>query len=170
MKIDVLVAGVLAGGLYALIGLGLSLVFGVLRVMNLAHGEFIIGGAYLAWLVVDHVGVDPLVAMPIAMLGMAAIAYPIQRYLLTGLVLASPTAPLVATFGLALIMQAGLQQAFGIDIHSLDAPYASSGMTILGVQVQTVYVISFALAGVLCAGTHVLLNHTRAGSAVRAAA
>jgi branched-chain amino acid transport system permease protein len=77
---------------------------------------------------------------------------------------------LVATFGLSLLAQAGLQGAFGINPHALPAAYGDSGLSVLGVRVQTVYVISFALAAVLCLATHLLLTRTRAGSAVRAAA
>jgi branched-chain amino acid transport system permease protein len=170
MSVSVLVAGILAGGLFGLIGLGLSLVFGVLREMNLAHGELIVGGAFAASLMVDHLGTDPLVALPFAMVAVALIAYPVQRYLLTGLLRASATAPLVATFGLSLLAQAGLQAAFGINTRTLPAPYADTGFTVLGVRVQTIYVISFALAVVLCTITHFVLTRTRAGRAVRAAA
>jgi branched-chain amino acid transport system permease protein len=76
---DVLLAGVLAGGLYALVGLGISLVFGVLKMMNLMHGELVVGGAYLASLLVGGAGFDPLLALPFAMLAVAALAYPLQR-------------------------------------------------------------------------------------------
>ena len=120
MSADVLIAGVLAGGLYALIGLGISLVFGVLKMMNLMHGELVIGGAYLASLLVGYAGLDPLLALPFAMLGMAALTYPLQRYLLTGLLRASPNAPLVATFGLSLVAQAVLQAAFGTHPKAAD--------------------------------------------------
>src|SRR5450759_5777817 len=102
MSADVLAAGVLAGGLYALVGLGISLVFGVLKLMNLAHGEFVTGGGYLAALFVTGAGLDPLVVLPIAMLGVALVAYPLQRFLLTPLLRGSQAAPLVATFGLSL--------------------------------------------------------------------
>jgi branched-chain amino acid transport system permease protein len=167
---DVLVAGILAGGLYALIGLGISLVFGVLKMMNLMHGELVIGGAYVASLLTGYAGVDPLLALPFAMLATAAVAYPVQRYLLTGLLRASDSAPLVATFGLSLVAQALLQGAFGTHPKTLNAPYGDAGFTVLGVRVQAVYAISFALTVVLCAATHLLLTRTRAGSAVRAAA
>jgi branched-chain amino acid transport system permease protein len=170
MDASVLVAGVLAGGLFGLIGLGLSLVFGVLREMNLAHGELIVGGAFTASLMVDHLRADPLVALPFAMIAMALIAYPVQRFLLTGLLRASATAPLVATFGLSLLAQAGLQAAFGINTQALPAAYADTGFTLAGVRVQTIYVISFVLAVALCGIAHFVLTGTRAGSAVRAAA
>jgi branched-chain amino acid transport system permease protein len=170
MNATEIVAGILAGGLYALIGLGLSLVFGVLRLMNLAYAQLIIIGAYAAWLIVDHTGLDPLVALPFAMAVTALIAYPFQRFLLTDLLRTSITAPLVATFGLALLAQAGLQAAFGINEKSIPAPYGDSGVSVLGVQVQSVYLIAFGLAGVLCLSAHLLLMRTRIGSAVRAAA
>ena len=170
MSLDVLVAGLLAGGLYALVGLGLTLVFGVLRLMNLAHGELIVGGAFLASLLVQHFSLDPLAALPFAMLAVGAVAYLTQRLLLTGLLRRSATAPLVATFGLSLIAQAGLQAGFGPDYRSLNASYAYSGFTVLGVRVQTIYAISFAVGVALTLATHLILTRTRAGSAVRAAA
>jgi branched-chain amino acid transport system permease protein len=170
MTWDVLAAGVLAGGLYALIGLGVSLVFGVLGLMNLAHGELVIGGAYLALLVVvDHGWDHPLTVLPLAALAMALIAYPLQRYLLTPLLRSSKTAPLVATFGLSLLAQALFQGAYGIHPQSLPSSYATSGLTLFGVRVQTIYVIAFALGLAMCAATWLLLTKTRAGSAVRAA-
>lgn len=170
MTPDVLAAGILAGGLYALVGLGLSLAFGVLRLMNLAYSELAVGGAYVASLFVTYLGVDPLVAMPGAMLAMAVIAYPLQRYLLTRLLRTNPTAPLVATFGLSLLGQAAMQALFGIHPKSLNAVYATTGMTLFGVRVQAVYVIAFGLALALCLATHAILTYTRAGRAVRAAA
>jgi len=169
MNADVLVAGVLTGGLYALIGLGISLVFGVLGLMNLAHGEFVIGGAYLASVLVIGAGWDPLLVLPLAMLAMGLLAYPLQRFLLTPLLRGGKAAPLVATFGLSLLAQALFQGAFGIDPKALTASYADSGFSLFGIRVQTIYVIGFGLTVVLCAVTHVVLTRTRAGSAVRAA-
>lgn len=168
MNADIVVAGILAGGLYALIGLGISLIFGVLGMMNLAHGEFVVGGAFVASILVTGAGWDPLVTLPIAMVGVAAIAYPLQRFLLTHLQHSSRTAPLVATFGISLIAQAALQAGFGIDPKTLRAPYANAGLSILGVRVQAIYLIAFVLTVVLCSATHLLLTRTRAGSAVRA--
>jgi len=169
MSLDVLAAGVLAGGLFAVIGLGISLVFGVLRLMNLAHGEFVMAGAYVASLLVVDAGVDPLLALPFAMVVLAVVAYPLQRYLLTPLLRGGPEAPLVATFGLSLLGQAIFQSLWGSHPKNLPADYATSGISFLGVRVQTVYVITFGLAVVLCLATHLILTHTRAGSAVRAA-
>lgn len=165
----VIVSGLLSGALYALVGLGISLVFGVLRIMNLAHGLFVIGGAYIASLAIRYVDADPLVVLPLSMLAMAVIAYPLQRFLLTDLARVNPAAPLVATFGVALVGEATLQAGFGIDPQSLAAPYATAGVTIVGVRVQAVYLVAAALSTVLCVATHAILTWTRAGMAVRAA-
>jgi branched-chain amino acid transport system permease protein len=167
---DVVAAGILSGTLYALIGLGVSLVFGVLGLMNLAHGELVVGGSFVASVVVVGLGVDPLVALPAAMAVMAVVAYPLQRFLLTGLLRTSPTAPLVATFGLSLVAQAVLQLTFGIDPKSLPASYAETGVSLLGLRVQSVYLVSAAVTVVLFAVTASVLTRTRVGSAVRAAA
>ncbi len=170
MSLDVLAAGVLAGGLYALVGLGISLVFGVLKLMNLAHGEFVMAGAYIASVLVIDAGVDPLVALPFAMVAVAIIAYPLQRYLLTPLLRGGPEAPLVATFGVSLLAQAIFQAVWSSHPKNLPAGYATSGFNIFGIRVQTIYVITFILAVVLCLATHLILTRTRAGGAVRAAA
>jgi branched-chain amino acid transport system permease protein len=170
MSLDVLAAGVLAGGLYALVGLGISLVFGVLKLMNLAHGEFVMAGAYIASVLVIDAGVDPLVALPFAMVAVAIIAYPLQRYLLTPLLRGGPEAPLVATFGVSLLAQAIFQAVWSSHPKNLPAGYATSGFNIFDIRVQTIYVITFALAVVLCLATHLILTRTRAGGAVRAAA
>jgi len=170
MSLDVLAAGVLAGGLYALVGLGISLVFGVLKLMNLAHGEFVMAGAYIASVLVIDAGVDPLVALPFAMVAVAIIAYPLQRYLLTPLLRGGPEAPLVATFGVSLLAQAIFQAVWSSHPKNLPAGYATSGFNIFGIRVQTIYVITFALAVVLCLATHLILTRTRTGGAVRAAA
>lgn len=169
MSAEVLAAGILAGGLYALVGLGISLVFGVLKIMNLAHGEFVIAGAYLASVFVTATDWDPLVILPGAMLGVALIAYALQRYVLAGLLGKGEAAPLVATFGLQLLAQALFQAVFGSEPKNLSASYATGGFSLFGVRVQTVYVITFCLAVVLCLVTHLVLTQTRAGAAVRAA-
>ncbi len=101
MTVSDLVSGLLLGGFYALIALGLSLVFGVLRMVNLAHGELVIGGGYLAVALADAAGLSPLVSLPLVVVVVAAIAYAVQRLLLNPLLVAGANGPLVATFGLA---------------------------------------------------------------------
>src|SRR5918911_217364 len=134
--IEALVQGVLVGGLYAAVALGLSIVFGVLRLVNLAHGELVIGSAFLAWVVVDATGVDPLLALVVVAPAMFAIAYPLQRFVLTPVLTRSQEAPLVATFGLSLTAVGVLSQLAGSNPKSLDASWESTGISVLGVHVR----------------------------------
>jgi branched-chain amino acid transport system permease protein len=162
--------GLLTGGFYALVALGLSLVFGVLRLVNLAHGELIVGGAYLASILSARLGLDPLMTLPAVALAAAAFGYLLQRHLLTDLLLRGAEGPLVATFGISIVIQAAFAAAFSYNPVSLRAPYAAAGIQVLGIQVRGISIIASAAALVLCAGCHLLLTRTRVGAAVRAAA
>lgn len=164
------VQGVLVGGLYATAGLGLSLVFGVLKIVNLAHGELVVGGAFLSFAVTTATGLDPLLTLPVVMVVMAGIGWVLQRGLLGGLAARGSDGPLVATFGLALLVQAGLAAAFTYDPRSIPAAYATSGVSVLGLRLQTTYLIAFALSVVASVLVHLLLQRTRWGAAVRASA
>lgn len=164
-----IVDGLLQGGMFALVALGLSLVFGVLRLVNLAHGSLLIAGGYLAYEFQRTIGLDPLLSLFLVMPLMFAIAYPIQRFLLTGLMQRSGDTPLVATFSLALIIEGALQQAFSANAVALQARYASSGVDVAGLHMQTVLVIAFGLAVALVALLHLVLTRTRLGIMVRAA-
>ena len=169
MSTGTILAGLMLGGLYVTIALGLSLTFGVMRLVNLAYGEFLIAGAYLAWLVTDHVGIDPLLSIVVVAPVMFCLAYPIQRFLLTPLLRRGMEPPLVATFGVSLLAQTAFVAAFTGDPKSLPAKYGQTGITILGTTVRTIYVIGFAIGLMLVAATHLALTRTRYGVALRAA-
>lgn len=168
--IDALVQGVLVGGLYATVGLGLSLVFGVLRIVNLAHGELVIGAAFLSFAITSALGIDPLLTLPLVMLLMAALGFALHRGLLGPMTRRGNEAPLVATFGLALLAQGVLTYLFTSNPRVLPSGYSTRGLDLFGVRVQLSYVIAFGVSLVLAAATHLLLTRTRWGAAVRASA
>jgi branched-chain amino acid transport system permease protein len=170
MSVQDVLDGILQGGLYAIVALGLSLVFGVLRLVNLAHGELLVGGGYLAYFIQHEAGIDPLLSLLIVVPVAFVLAYPIQRYLLTDLMRRSEDVPLVATFGLSLVLSALFAEAFTADGKSIEAAYATSGISFVGLRVQSIDVIAFGLAVALIAATHLVLTRTRAGIEVRAAA
>jgi branched-chain amino acid transport system permease protein len=165
-----IVNGVLQGGLFALVALGLSLVFGVLRLVNLAHGALLIGGGYLAYELQRSIGLDPLVSLLLVVPALFVLAYPIQRFVLTGLMRRGPDIPLVATFAIALVVEAVLTEAFSANSKAIGAAYATSGLSFLGLHVEVIDLITLALALALVAATHLVLTHTRPGLVVRAAA
>lgn len=170
MNADAVVNGILLGGLYALVALGLSVVFGVLRLINLAHGEILIGGAYVTYLITEHSGLGPFLALPLVVVVVAVLAYLVQRFLLTGLLVRGAEGALVATFGISLLIQGVFSQAFSSSPKSLSSSLSTSGFTLAGVQARTSYVVAFVIAAVLCVGAHLLLTRTRSGTRLRAAA
>jgi branched-chain amino acid transport system permease protein len=165
-----IVTGILLGGLFAVTALGLSLVFGVMRLINLVHGELVILGAYLAFEISTHTSIDPLVSLIAVVPAVIVLAYPIQRVLLTPVMRKGAEPALLTTFGLSIIAQNVFILIFSGDTRSLNAAYATSPLSFAGLQVPTIYVISFGFAVVLCGGAHLVLRRTAAGRAVRASA
>jgi branched-chain amino acid transport system permease protein len=166
--ITALVTGTLLGGLFAITALGLSLVFGVMRLINLMHGELLVLGAYLALELVEHVGLDPLVAILVVAPAVFLVAYPLHRVLLEPLAAKGPEPALMTTFGLSVIAQNLFILIFSGDTQSLKAAYNSKSWTVLGIDLPIMYVVSFVLALVLCGGVHWLLQRTTLGREIRA--
>jgi branched-chain amino acid transport system permease protein len=162
--------GLLLGGLYAGSALGLTLVFGVMRMVNLAHGELLIGAAYLSVVVVGHLGLDPLMSLVIVAPVLFVVGYPIQRYILGPLIPHGLEGPLVATFGLSIIGQTIFVLAFGGNPKALDAPYTLTGTSLGGITVRTIFVIALVAGLALVGLTHLGVTRLRFGKALRAAA
>jgi branched-chain amino acid transport system permease protein len=170
MNVSTVADGLLMGGFLALIALGLSLVFGVLRLINLAHGEFAVAGAYLAAVFSARLGLDPLLALPAVVVLAGAAGYLLERYVLTALLIRGAEGPLVATFGLSIIAQAVFAALFSYNPVSVRAPYATAGFDVMGVEVRLISLIAALAALLLCGLAHLILTRTRLGAAVRAAA
>lgn len=166
--ITALVTGTLLGGLFAITALGLSLVFGVMRLINLVHGELLVLGAYLALELTRQASMDPLLTMLLVAPAMFLLAAPLHRLLLEPLLSKGPEPALMTTFGLSVIAQNAFVLLFSGDTQALKAPYASSSVSLLGVDVPATYLISFALAVVLCGGVHLMLQRTTLGRDIRA--
>jgi len=119
--LNTILQGILLGGLYALYGTGLSLIFGVMRIVNLAHGDFIMLGAFLSLLATQIMGVPPLVTLIVVVPIMFMLGYALQRGILNTTIGAGLMPPLVITFGLSVIVQNGLQLWFSADSQGLNA-------------------------------------------------
>jgi len=166
----IIVNGVLLGGFYALAALGMSLVFGVLRLVNLAHGAILGAGAYLAAYVEAHLPVPWPIAAIIAMVTITALGYLLQRHLLTTMLVRGENGPLVATFGLSLIITGIATLVFGSNPVTVPSSLGTAGWSIAGINVRAIYVVAFALGLALSVALHILLTRTRLGGSVRAAA
>jgi branched-chain amino acid transport system permease protein len=166
--VTALVTGVLLGGLFAITALGLSLVFGVMRLINLVHGELLVLGAYLALELGRHAGMDPLVSIVIVAPALFLIGAPVYRVLLEPLQSKGPEPALLTTFGLSVIAQNLFILIFSGDTQTLKASYSSSSLSVLGIDIPTMYAICFGIALVLCGAVHILLSRTGLGREIRA--
>jgi branched-chain amino acid transport system permease protein len=170
--INVIVQGVLVGGLYAMFAAGLSLIFGVMRLVNIAHGDLIVLAAYLALVTTQTLGVGPLTAMLIVVPLMAAIGYALQWLVLNRTLGDDLLPPLLVTFGLSVIIQNTLQELFTADPQKLQAGAieVASLRVVEGINIGVLPLLQFALAVLVIAGLQVIFYRTALGRAFRATA
>jgi branched-chain amino acid transport system permease protein len=167
---DIVIQGLLLGGLYCAASLGLSLVFGVLGLVNLAHGQLLVLGALLTSVVVGRMSGDPLVWGAVVALVVAAFAYPVQRILLTPVLRRGPEATVPVTFGIGIMLSSILLLTLGSDPRVISSSYATSSIEVLGSTVRISLLVALAFAIVMTVGLHLLLTRTRFGGEVSAAA
>jgi branched-chain amino acid transport system permease protein len=167
---QVLVNGVLLGGLYALMALGLALVWGVLNIVNLAHGAFIMLGAYACYYLFTGLSIDPFAALPLAMLALFAFGYLLQRYVLNLIIRAPMFNTLLITFGIDVVLTFLAQIFFSADFRTINPSYAGSNFALFGATVPFVRVLAFIVAIALTVALWLFLGHARVGRAIRAAA
>jgi branched-chain amino acid transport system permease protein len=168
---ETLIDGLLLGALYALFGLGLSISLGVMRMINIAHGDFIVVGAYLTSLTMQMAGVQPLASLIVVVPAMFMLGWLLQRLLLNRVVGASMFAPLLVTFGLSVIIQNVLQETFTADTRSLQAgDIARRGFEVGSISVGILPLLSASVAVLLFALTHLLVARTHFGRQSRAVA
>lgn len=167
---QLLVNGVLLGGLYGLMALGMALVWGVLNIVNLAHGAFVMLGGYCVYFLFTRAGIDPFAALPIAMLVMFAVGYLLQRFVLNLIIRSALLNTLLITFGLDVVLTYLAQLAFSADFRAINPSYAGANVTLLGVTIPLVRLGAFITALILATALWVLLERTRLGRAIRATA
>jgi branched-chain amino acid transport system permease protein len=167
---QVLLNGVLLGGLYAVMALGLALVWGVLNIVNLAHGAFIMLGAYASWYLYTGAHIDPFLGLPITAVVMFVLGYALQRGLLNMVVRAPMFNTLLITFGLEVVLTYLAQLAFSADFRTINPPYAGNSFQIGPVTLPLARVLAFGVAIVLTLAMWLFLLHTRLGRAIRATA
>ena len=167
---QVLLNGILLGGLYALMALGLALVWGVLNIVNLAHGAFIMLGAYVAWVLFTQAHIDPFAALPIAAAVLFALGYAIQRGILNLVIRAPMFNTLLITCGLEVVLTLLAQLVFSADFRTINPPYAGARFDLGGVTVPWVQLVAFVIALALTFAMWAFLTRSRVGRAIRAAA
>ena len=131
--LQILVNGVLLGGLYTLMALGLALVWGVLNIVNLAHGAFIMLGGYACYYLFTLGHIDPFAALPIGAIGLFGIGYATQRCILNFVIKAPIFNTLLITFGLEVVFTNLAQLGFSADFRTINPSYAGSNVTVAGI-------------------------------------
>ncbi len=168
--VNAIVQGVLLGGLYALFAAGLSLIFGVMRLVNIAHGDLIVLAAYIALVVVQATGMHPLASAVIVVPLMAAIGYAMQRLLLNPTIGKDLLSPLLVTFGISVILQNGLLAGFSADSRRLPAGTLETASIQLlpGLSLGLLPILMFVVSVVLIFGLEIVFYRTSLGRAFRA--
>ena len=168
--LDAVIQGVLLGGLYALFAAGLSLIFGVMRLVNLAHGDFIVIAAYAILLIAGALGLDPFVAALIALPVLFVAGYALQRVLLNRTLGRDLLPPLLVTFGLSIIIQNGLLQLFSADSVRLRSGAIETASIPLGggIAVGVVPLLTLASAVAVIMLLNFVFYRTTIGQAFRA--
>ena len=170
--VNAVIHGILLGGLYALLATGLSLMFGVMRIINLAHGSLALLGAYLAFLLTEHAGVSTYVAL-IAVLPIALLfGYVLQVTMLERSLRAGELVPLLTTFGLLIVIANLLQYFFSPDVHSLPSGSIGSASWRVSSTIQIPWfdVLILGIAIFVLVGLQLLLTKTQLGRELRATA
>ncbi|HSG41956.1 MAG TPA: branched-chain amino acid ABC transporter permease [Anaerolineales bacterium] len=169
LLVQTLINGVLIGGVYAVMMLGFSVIWGVMRVINLAHGEFLMVGAYITWVLNKSYGWEPFVALIVVMPIMFVFGYVIQRILINRVIEKPILISLLVTYGLGIAMASSVKLIYTANpriTETVLTGYWEFGNVVL--PVTKTYVLFFALAMMI--GLYLLLQRTRFGKSVRAAA
>jgi len=163
------VYGLLQGGILALVAVRFSLVWGVLNVVNLAHGAFVVAGAYVAYELHETIGLDPFLGMVPAALVLFVLGYALQRYLVNLVVNAPIFITLLLTFGLALIAVDGMVLLFTANYRGIPVGYAAGSLTLPGdVRLPVGRLIAALLAVGITLGLGYVMRRTRTGLAILA--
>jgi len=166
MLAQVLVSGILAGALYAMVALGLALIFGVMRVINIAHGPLLMLGAYTTWFLWAQFGLNPYLSLPISMALLFLLGVVLQRTLVFRVIDAPELSSLLLTFGVSIALVNLAQLAFTSDLRAVE--FITGSWLVGPVALSKPRTIAFGFAAGITALAFVFLQKTRLGKAIRA--
>jgi branched-chain amino acid transport system permease protein len=168
--IQSLISGILIGGVYALIGIGLTIIFGVMRVINFAHGDLMMLGMYATFYLFSLGKIDPFLSIVIVIPLMFLFGVVLQKLFINRILGSLPQNQILLTIGLGLVMSNAVMLAFTSDYKILSTTYSSSSVTVLGISISTPLLVSFGITAVITAALYWFLLKTDTGQAIRATA
>lgn len=168
--IQLLLNGLFLGGAYAIISIGLTLIFGVVRVVNFAHGEFLMVGMYAVWLLAQHFGLHPYASALLVALLLFVMGASMQRFIIQPLLSADPHIQVFATVGVSTALLNLALMVFGADVRKVDVVFGTESLMVGPLTLASGQLITFVVALVIAAGMHLFLQRTYTGRAFRALA
>jgi branched-chain amino acid transport system permease protein len=168
LLVQQIVLGLLVGGVYVAVAIGFSLVWGILNIVNLAHGALVIVGAYLTWWLFATLHLDPFLALPFVAAALFAFGYLLQRVLVNRVIRAPLFFTLLLTFGVNLVLVNVLLLLFKSDFRSVTPAYSGTGLGVGGVQVPYIRLGALVVALFVAAAVALVLERTRTGAAIQA--
>lgn len=168
MIIQVITEALLMGSVYALAALGMTLIFGVMKITNFAHGAIMTAGMYVSYVSLTYFGLSPYASLPISALVVFGLGYLIQRFFIDPIDKAPTHNQLLMTFGLSIIIENSLLAIFGSDAKSEIFEAYSKSMELFGIKVNVPRLISLFVVLAVTAGIYVFLYKTNTGRGIRA--
>jgi branched-chain amino acid transport system permease protein len=166
--VQVLIDGILLGGLYAVMAIGFSVIWGVMNIINLAHGSMIIMGAYITYWIWKVWGLDPFATIPISATALFCFGFFLQKHLLNRVVAASVFLSLIITFGLDMVLTNAHLVLFQADLRAVHAGYSSANLHLGSLHIAYTRVAVFGVAVALTLLLVAFMNRTRIGNAIKA--
>ncbi len=168
--LQALISGILVGGVYALIGIGLTIIFGVMRVINFAHGDLLMVGMYLTYFAFSLLGIDPFLSIAVSVPLMFLLGAFLQKAFINRVLNALPQNQILLTIGLGLVMSNAVMMLFTSDYRILTTSYSSGSVSVGGISISTPLLLSFVITGAITAFLYWFLLKTDTGQAIRATA
>jgi branched-chain amino acid transport system permease protein len=167
--LQAILVGIMLGGLYAVVGLGLSLVFGVMNVINLAHGDLVVLASYLGYTFLTYLNVDPIAALIVFVPLMFMLGYVIQNFMLNRVLSIGVEPPLMITFGISMVLENIYLIAFSPLSRGITTSYVTMTFPIGPAYIPLVYFLDFVVAVLVMIFLRAFLSRTYLGMAIRAA-
>ncbi len=168
--LQAVINGLMLGGVYAAYSAGFSLIFGVMGVVNLAHGELIMLGAFTSYWMFQILGLDPYLSAPFAAAGLFVLGYLIQKYIINRVIDLPHIMSYILTFGIHLMIANIAIKFWTHDFRSITTTYSGANLAIAGVNIPFARMTTFLLAVVVIAGLWLFMNRSETGRAIRATA
>ncbi len=168
--LQTLINGILLGGLYACIGVAFSLLYGVMNLLNLAHGSLIMIGGYISFFAFQRLGLDPFVSLPLSMCGLFVLGYAVQRFVINRVIDANIFMVMILTFGLDLILINAALLLWSADYRTINPGYGGLGIQLGAVVIPALRFAVFLMALLLTGGLALFMARTETGQAIQATA